>query len=91
MGTHGRVIAGHWEGQTIFRISAYPVLRTRTLRGRMLYLAFLRVMFWEVKQFHKSYKKHTARTTHNTVRVVMLNWVTRRAQGVHSLKITLIF
>ena len=30
MGTHRRVIAGHWEGQTIFRISTYPGLRVGT-------------------------------------------------------------
>ncbi len=32
MGTHRRVIARHWEGQTIFRVSTYPVLRGRTLQ-----------------------------------------------------------
>lgn len=26
-GTHSRVISGHWEGRTIFRVSTYPALR----------------------------------------------------------------
>lgn len=77
MGTHRRVIANHWEGQTIFRISAYPVLRGRTLQGRMPYL-----VFWEV---------HKGKNTHNmdsmyTVRPQMRNWVHKENKGCFDLK-----
>lgn len=38
MGTHRRLIAGHWEGHAVFRISTYPETRVRS-RARVHHIA----------------------------------------------------
>lgn len=54
MGTVRRVIAGHGEGQTIFRISTYPVLRGKNLAGTYAGShVSVRHVFLEVKRFRK--------------------------------------
>lgn len=62
MGTQQRVIAGHQEGQAIFRISTYPALRGRTLQRHHVSCSFMPC-------FGKREISQKAHETYNTVSV----------------------